>query len=70
MRVLARILGAAALVGTIAPPIAYLNGSISLDVMKWWMLAFTIVWFMAAPIADRQTKLEAIVEQAGGEVVP
>ena len=70
MRTLARIVGLVALVGTIGPSVMYLSGSMSLDSMKLWMLVSTVLWFVAAPIADRATKLEQIVEEAGGEVVP
>lgn len=70
MRTIARVVGLVALLGTIAPPAAYLAGSMSLESMKTWLLVFTVVWFIVAPVADRQTKLEKIVEESGGEVVP
>jgi hypothetical protein len=38
-----------ALVGLLVPPIAYLAGSVTLAVMKLWMLVFTIIWFVTVP---------------------
>jgi hypothetical protein len=39
-----------ALVATIAPPLLFLNGSISLDQTKLAMLIATLVWFVATPL--------------------
>lgn len=69
MNTLARIVSIVALIGTIAPAAMYLAGSIDLDATKLWMLVFTVVWFVAAPLADRQSKLEQIVEDAGDQAV-
>ncbi|TWT77447.1 hypothetical protein Pla123a_21080 [Posidoniimonas polymericola] len=69
MNTIARVVSLVALVGTIAPAAMYLAGSIDLDATKLWMLVFTVVWFVSAPLADRQTKLEQIVEDAGEQPV-
>jgi hypothetical protein len=39
-----------AVICTILPSVAYLNGALSLDAMKWAMLAATIVWFLVTPL--------------------
>lgn len=70
MKLIARLAGLAALVGTILPSILYLNGSMNLDLMKLVMLISTIVWFIAAPLTGHRTKLEEIVEESGGEIAP
>ena len=46
---LAKVLGLAALVGTILPPAMFMLQVLPLDIMKGIMLVATIVWFVAAP---------------------
>jgi hypothetical protein len=50
MRTLARFVSAAALVGTIAPPMLLFAGIVPLDQMKGWMLVATLAWFGATPV--------------------
>ena len=45
----AKLVGLAALAGTILPPVAFLFGSMSLDIVKGIMFVSTILWFVAAP---------------------
>jgi hypothetical protein len=42
--------GLAALAGTILPPVAFLFGAMSLDLVKGIMFISTILWFVAAPL--------------------
>ena len=49
MKTLLRLVSAAALVGTIVPPLLHFAGVMDLDQTKFWMLAFTVVWFVATP---------------------
>ena len=46
----AKFVGLAALAGTILPPVAFLFGGVSLDVVKGIMFVSTILWFVAAPL--------------------
>jgi hypothetical protein len=46
----ARFVGLAALAGTILPPVAFLFGAMSLDLVKGIMFISTILWFVAAPL--------------------
>ena len=57
MRTLAKLVSAAALVGTIAPSILLLAGLLAPEPMKWWMLLATLAWFAATP---------AWMDRAGG----
>ncbi len=50
MKTVAQIISWIALLGTLAPAIAYLAGSLSLDAVKTWMLVSTILWFVTVPI--------------------
>jgi hypothetical protein len=45
----AKFVGLAALAGTILPPVAFLFGAMSLDIVKGIMFVSTILWFVAAP---------------------
>ena len=45
----AKVVGLAALAGTILPPVAFLCGVMPLDTVKGIMLVSTILWFVAAP---------------------
>jgi hypothetical protein len=45
----AKFVGLAALAGTILPPVAFLFGAMSLDIVKGIMFVSTIHWFVAAP---------------------
>ena len=45
----AKVVGLAALAGTIRPPVAFLCGVMPLDTVKGIMLVSTILWFVAAP---------------------
>jgi hypothetical protein len=47
---IARLASLAALVGTITPPILFFTSQMTLDATKAWMLAATVVWFVATPI--------------------
>ena len=46
---LPKLLGLAALAGTIVPPALFMLNIIPLDTVKMVMLASTIVWFATAP---------------------
>ena len=46
---IAKLIGLAALVGTIVPPALFMFKMIPLETVKIVMLASTIVWFAAAP---------------------
>ena len=46
----AKVVGLAALAGTILPPVAFLFGAMPLDTVKGIMLVSTILWFVAAPL--------------------
>jgi hypothetical protein len=50
MKPIAIIVGAAALLGTIVPPLLFLTGSLGQDAMKLAMLASCLVWFVTAPM--------------------
>lgn len=50
MRTIAKIISLVALIGVIAPSIAYLAGSMTLDRVKLWMLICTVVWFITVPL--------------------
>ena len=50
MKRIARLVSLVALVGTIAPPVMFFYGHMELDIMKGWMLAATVVWFIATPL--------------------
>lgn len=46
----AKLVGLAALAGTILPPVAFLFGAMPLDLVKGIMFVSTILWFVAAPM--------------------
>jgi hypothetical protein len=50
VRRIAQLASLAALVGTISPPVLYFVNRIALDVAQGWMLAATVVWFVATPL--------------------
>jgi len=50
MTALARSVSAAALIGTIAPPLLYLAGRVTLGSMHLWMIVATLAWFTSAPL--------------------
>lgn len=50
MKSLAILLGALALIGTIAPPVLFLIGQIAHEPMKLIMLIACVVWFVTAPV--------------------
>jgi hypothetical protein len=50
MRNVLRLVSAAALVGTILPPVLYFSGAMELTAVKSWMLASTVAWFAATPL--------------------
>ena len=55
MKIAARLVSLASLIGTIVPPVLFFMGSVDVDAMKRWMLAATIAWFVATPLwMDRQ----------------
>lgn len=70
MKLAARIAGVVALAATVVPSCVYLAGGMDLETVKTVMLVGTVLWFIAAPIADRQTRGEEIVEESGQVVVP
>jgi hypothetical protein len=49
MRSLMKILSLLALILTIAPAIMLVNGSLTLDQVKLFMLVATVVWYIATP---------------------
>ncbi len=49
MKPIAVSASAIALAGTIVPACLYVTGRLDLDAVKVWMLASTIVWFVATP---------------------
>jgi hypothetical protein len=50
MKAAARLVSWVSLFGTIIPPIMFFAGWMTLDVMKVWMTAATVAWFVATPI--------------------
>lgn len=50
MRRVARAVSAAALAGTILPPVLFFYGQVDLEPMKAWMLASAVAWFAATPL--------------------
>ncbi|MBE3131878.1 MAG: hypothetical protein IMZ55_00250 [Acidobacteria bacterium] len=55
MRIAAQIASGLALGGTILPAVLFFTGRLELDQVKVWMLAATVVWFVATPLwMDRQ----------------
>jgi hypothetical protein len=38
-----------ALAGTIGPALLHAGGQMSIDAVKFWMLAATVLWFASAP---------------------
>ena len=57
MQTIAKAVSAIALVGTITPAILFFSGSMELPTMKGWMLAATVLWFIATPLwMDRKAK--------------
>ena len=49
MKRIAQIISGLALLGTLVPPCLFFADQMSLDVMKQWLLAAAIVWFVATP---------------------
>jgi hypothetical protein len=57
MRTLARIISVLSLAGTIMPALLFFAGRIDLVQVKFWMLVWTVAWFVATPIwMDRKVK--------------
>lgn len=56
MKLLARIVGLAALAATVVPAWLYLTGSMGLPMVKHLMLVATVVWFVAATLAQASPK--------------
>lgn len=50
MKPIAITAGALALLGTIVPPMLFLNGSLDQDAMKLAMLVSCLIWFVTAPM--------------------
>jgi hypothetical protein len=50
----ARLISLLALVATIAPPLLFFTGQLTLEAMKTWMLVATVVWFAATPLWMKQ----------------
>lgn len=49
-RTLLQVISWIALAGTIVPSILFLTGTISLEASKNWLLAATVLWFVATPL--------------------
>ena len=49
MTLLLKTVSAAALVGTIVPPLLYFRGGIGLEAMQSWLAVATVAWFAATP---------------------
>jgi hypothetical protein len=39
-----------ALAGILVPPVLFFTDRITLDAVKFWMLAATVLWFVATPL--------------------
>lgn len=50
MKRLAEIASWAALAGILVPPLLYVADRMPLDAVQCWMLAATVLWFVATPI--------------------
>jgi hypothetical protein len=50
MRKMATAVSAVALIVVIAAPVLFFLGRMGLDAVKGWMLAATVVWFVATPL--------------------
>ena len=48
-----QLIGLAALVGSVLPSLLFLAGRMELESMKTAMLAATLAWFVAIPLAGR-----------------
>lgn len=59
MRVFCRIISLVALLATIAPSVAFLAGTMTLDQVQWIMLVAMLVWFAVTPLWMDRTKSEA-----------
>jgi hypothetical protein len=57
-RILLQTVSGIALAGTILPSMLYLAGRMDLGSSKWWLLAATIVWFVATPLWMGRPKTE------------
>jgi hypothetical protein len=56
MRRAAQIASWLALAGTIVPALCFFAGRLDLNQVKAWMLAATVVWFVATPLWMERTK--------------
>jgi hypothetical protein len=50
MKTAARVVSVAALAATIAPPVLYFTGAMTVESMRAWMLVATAAWFAATPV--------------------
>ncbi len=50
MKSTAMTIGAVALLGSILPPVLFLNGQLAQDPMKATMLVACLIWFITAPM--------------------
>ena len=50
MRLAAQIASWVALAGTIVPALLFFSDRLDLDHVKTWMLAATVLWFVATPL--------------------
>lgn len=64
MKAIAWWIGVAAVAGIAFAPLAYVSGSLSLDVYKGLALALTIVWFVVALLPGTEEAIEEAVEEA------
>ena len=58
MRLILQIISWLSLAATILPSILFLAGRIDLDQSKLWLLAATIVWFIATPLWMGRAKID------------
>ena len=49
MKLIAQVVSWLALAATLVPSVLYLSGNVDLSQVKNWMLAATVVWFVAVP---------------------
>jgi hypothetical protein len=57
MRTVAQIISVLSLAGTIMPALLFFAGRIDLAQVKFWMLVWTVAWFVATPLwMERKVK--------------
>ena len=63
MKKLALLVGSAAIATIALAPIAYINGSLSLDAYKTLALVMTAVWFVAALWPGAEASMEQAIDE-------